>query len=100
MVATKPEGLFFVTDTGFRIPFDVKLWKIIAGTTYWAPIVEADISALMPSVVRVEGTSFPGQSALIFIDADESWDNEEWATRLITNSPLLFPGYTYESGRS
>lgn len=92
---SKPSGLFMVTDAGQRIPIDVKLSHIDEDrdVRYWAPIIEADLNAVMPSVVAFDGPCVDKGECLTFQAPGPGWNTAEWAERIMANSRHVFGWY-------
>lgn len=99
----KPTNIVLITDAGFRVPVDMRMvptefWCDVAGhssCTWWEPLVEGDLTKIMPHVVKMEGDALP-HNAHIVIDSGPGYDTQEWGHRLMINSPILF-GYHFDA---
>lgn len=94
MTTEKPTGLFMVTDTGMRIPIDLKLADYQEdSTTFWEPVIEADLNAVMPHVVAFDGPPLGAGRALHFPEPGPGWDTMEWVQRIMDNSRHVISWY-------
>lgn len=92
---SRPEGLVMVTDTGLRIPIDLRLEHVDpdTGIRYWQPVIEGDLDKIMPSVVAFDGPPVGVGESVSFFKSGPGWDTAEWGQRVMSNSRHVFSWY-------
>lgn len=94
----KPEGLVLITDTGMRIPIDLRLDHIKDGCRYWEPVIQGDLNRVMPHVVAFDGPPVRRGECIHFTAPGPGWDTFEWAQRVMANSRHVFGFYDNGEG--
>ena len=97
-MSNKPEGLVMVTDTGIRIPIDLRHTHTKDGIDYWEPMIEADLNAVMPNVTAFDGPPLTAKDCIHFTAPGPGWDTFEWAQRVLANSRHVFAFYASGAG--
>lgn len=92
---SQPHGLFFVTNDGRRIPFDVKFHHIdeTEDVRFWTPVIEGDLNRIMPSVVMIDGPSVDWGEVIMFENAGPGWETAAWGELVMANSRHVFSSY-------
>lgn len=96
----KPHDLVMVTDTGMRIPIDLRplRYEPETHTQHWTPVIEADLDAVMPAVIAFDGPPVGVGHAVSFEQPGPGWDTLEWAQRVMANSRHVFAYYDNSDG--
>lgn len=91
----KPQGVVFITNKGVRIPIHLKLKGVgNCGMTghnlcnIWEPVIEGDLTRLLPLVVAMDAEHWPHGSHLA-IEPGPGYMTPEWGINIVKNSPCL-----------
>jgi hypothetical protein len=88
MSAPKPTSVVFITNTGLRVPVDLRYAGSLEEIHMWAPVIDDQLATIMTSVVAIDADSWPAGTGL-HVPAGPGYDDVEWALRIQANSPIL-----------
>jgi hypothetical protein len=88
MTAPKPTNVALITNTGLRVPVDLRYVGCSRGVHIWEPVIEDHLADVMPTVTAIDADAWPADAELQ-LPAGPGYDDVEWGLSILHNSPIL-----------
>lgn len=84
----KPSKVVFITNSGMRVPVELRYAGFPEAVHTWEPVIEGDLPTIMANVVAIDADHWPAGAALQ-LPAGPGYDTVEWGLAVLENSPVL-----------
>lgn len=88
MTGSKPTNVALITNTGRRVPIDLRYIGCSSGVHIWEPVIERHLAHLMSTVTAIDADVWPA-GAELQLPAGPGYDDIEWGLAILRNSPIL-----------